>query len=59
YHNEQIVDFMVEKRVWDWGEKGHLNLRAEINNVFDAYDLAYLNYPGPGRNFYVGLGYEF
>jgi outer membrane receptor protein involved in Fe transport len=50
---------MVEKRVWDWGEKGHLNLRAEINNVFDAYDLAYLNYPGPGRNFYVGLGYEF
>ncbi|MDR1607360.1 MAG: TonB-dependent receptor [Deltaproteobacteria bacterium] len=59
YSNGPIVDFMAEKRIFDWAEKGHLNLRLELNNVFDRYDLAYLGYPKPGRNFYLGVSYEY
>lgn len=50
---------MVEKRVWDFGDKGKVKLRAEINNLTDKYDEAYMHYPGPGRNFYVGLSYTY
>jgi vitamin B12 transporter len=59
YGNALLVDFMVEKRIIDWREKGHLNLKLEINNIFDGYDEGYINYPGPGRNFYVGMAYEY
>jgi outer membrane cobalamin receptor len=38
---------------------GRLKVRAEVNNLFAKYDEAYLNYPGPGRNFYVGLVYNY
>jgi vitamin B12 transporter len=59
YGSGPIYDFMVEKRIFDFGEKGHLNLRGELNNAFDRYDLAYLGYPRAGRNFYLGVSYEY
>lgn len=54
-----IVDLMVEKRIADFQDKGKLKVRAEINNLLDKYDEAYMHYPGPGRNFYVGLSYTY
>ncbi|MDR3204477.1 MAG: hypothetical protein LBV23_07000 [Deltaproteobacteria bacterium] len=31
---EFIVDFSLEKRLWDFEKFGHLNLKAQINNIF-------------------------
>jgi vitamin B12 transporter len=59
YNNGTIVDLSAEKRLLDWGEKGHLNIKGAINNLFDKYDQPYINYPRPGRNFYLGVAYEF
>ncbi|MDR1577116.1 MAG: TonB-dependent receptor [Deltaproteobacteria bacterium] len=59
YSNDLIVDFSLEKRIIDFNEKGHMNLRLEVNNMFDGYDEPYINYPMAGRNFYVGLAYEY
>ncbi|MDR3204850.1 MAG: TonB-dependent receptor [Deltaproteobacteria bacterium] len=59
YDNDFIVDLSLEKRLWDFEKFGHLNLKAQINNIFDAFYMPYINYPGPGRNFYVGLAWEY
>jgi vitamin B12 transporter len=59
YDNGPIVDFSIQKRLFDWDEKGYLNAMGQLNNVFNAYDQPYINYPRPGRNFYLGLSYEF
>lgn len=54
-----MVDLSVSKRVLDFEDKGHLTLKAKINNLTDAYIDYTLGYPQPGRNFYVGLRYDF
>ncbi|MDR1488008.1 MAG: TonB-dependent receptor, partial [Deltaproteobacteria bacterium] len=54
-----VVDFALEKRLWDFGDKGNLGLRAEVNNIFDSDYAFNLDYPLPGRNFYVGLRYTY
>lgn len=54
-----IVDMSIEKRIVDFENKGQLKIRAEINNIFNRYDESYITYPGPGRNFYVGLRYTY
>lgn len=54
-----VVDLSLDKRLWDFEDKGSLSLRAEINNLFDK-DYAYaMDYPMPGRNFYLGLRYNY
>lgn len=38
---------------------GELSLRFEANNLFDSKNEPYIDYPGPGRNFYLGLKYNY
>lgn len=54
-----LVDLTLQKRIIDFEDKGHLNIRAEINNLFDEDYDSMLDYRGKGRNFYVGLRYEY
>ncbi|MDR0881295.1 MAG: TonB-dependent receptor [Candidatus Adiutrix sp.] len=54
-----VVDLSLEKTLFDFGDKGILSLRGEINNMFDSRNEMYLDYPGPGRNFYLGLKYDY
>ena len=54
------VNWSLEKELTELsGPYGRLTLRTEINNLFDKDNEVYWNYPGPGRNFYVGLRYDF
>lgn len=54
-----VVDLSVVKRIWDFEDRGNLSLRVEVNNMFNQ-DYAYtMDYPMPGRNFYVGLHFEY
>jgi vitamin B12 transporter len=55
-----LVNWSLEKELSDFGGRyGRLTLRTEVNNLFDAKNEVYWNYPGPGRNFYVGLRHDF
>ena len=54
-----VVDMSLEKGIVGFVDMGKLKVRAEINNIFDKYDEGYISYPGPGRNFYVGLKYVY
>jgi len=55
-----VVNWSLEKELADFGRQyGNLTLRTEVNNLFDNANEMYWNYPGPGRNFYVGLRYDF
>jgi vitamin B12 transporter len=55
-----IVNMVLEKGLWDFqDDKGKLKARLEVNNLLDKYDTNYMHYPGPGRNFYLGLAYEY
>jgi vitamin B12 transporter len=59
YSNAAIVDLSVQKKLVDFNDKGSLGLKVEINNLTNAYDLPYIGYPSPGRNFYVGVTYKY
>jgi vitamin B12 transporter len=55
------VDLSIEKGLMTFGangEGGKLSIRVEVNNMFDNKNETYLDYPGPGRNFYIGLKYQ-
>jgi vitamin B12 transporter len=55
-----VVNLSVERELARLGDSGGaLTLRTEINNLFDGKNEVYWDYPGPGRNFYVGLRYSF
>jgi outer membrane cobalamin receptor len=54
-----VADLSLKKDLWDTGDKGKFYAKAEINNIFDV-DYAYvMDYPMPGRNFYLAVGYEY
>jgi len=54
-----VVDFSLDKRLWDFEDKGKLGLRAEINNLMNHDYALNMDYPMPGRNFYLGLAYNY
>lgn len=55
-----VVNWSLEKGLVDFGGRyGSLTLRAEINNLLDAKNEMYWNYPRQGRNFYLGLRYDY
>ncbi|MDL2275829.1 TonB-dependent receptor [Desulfosarcina sp. OttesenSCG-928-G10] len=54
-----VVDLSIEKGLVAFDDENRLKLRVEVNNLFDEDNERYLDYPGPGRNFYVGLKYEY
>jgi vitamin B12 transporter len=53
------VDLSLEKGIFDFGDKSKLKLRTEVNNLFNNDNMVVLMRPGPERNFYVGLKYEY
>jgi vitamin B12 transporter len=54
-----VANLSVEKRLVNWGRYGDMSLRGEIKNLFDR-DYAHKDgYPMPGRNFAIGLRYQF
>jgi vitamin B12 transporter len=55
-----VVNLSAERELARFGDNGGaLNLRAEIENLFDGKNEMYWSYPGAGRSFYVGLRYGF
>jgi len=54
-----IVDMSVEKGIVEFADMGKMKVRAEVNNLFDKYDEGHPNHPRPGRNFYVGMVYQY
>lgn len=57
--SDTVVDLSLEKKLFDICNAGAVKLRAEVNNVFDSDNEFYMDYPGPGRNFYLGLKYVY
>jgi vitamin B12 transporter len=56
------LDVTLEKGIFTFGsdgDAGTVKLRLEVKNVFDSHNEVYYDYPGPGRNFYLGLKYVF
>lgn len=56
---DTVVNLSVEKGLFDIGDYGDVKLRVNVNNIFDSANESYLDYNGPGRNFYVGLIYTY
>ncbi|MDR3323107.1 MAG: TonB-dependent receptor [Zoogloeaceae bacterium] len=55
-----VVNLSLEKDLAALSDRfGKLTLRTEINNLFDSANEMYWGYPGAGRNFYVGLRYDY
>lgn len=54
-----VVDMGLTKQLFEFKDHNTLKAKFEINNIFDGKNEAYLDYPNPGRNFYVGLIYEY
>jgi len=54
-----VVDFTLSKVLFSTKARGGMTLDTGINNLFDK-EYAYVKgYPMPGRNFYVGLRYDY
>lgn len=54
-----VVDWTARKQLFELGDYGKMDIKVEVNNIFDK-DYAYVDtYPMPGRNFYVGLVYSY
>jgi vitamin B12 transporter len=54
-----VADLAIQKRILDFGEKGHLDIRGKIMNIFDKYYENVMNYPAPGRSFFVAVSYTY
>jgi Outer membrane receptor for ferrienterochelin and colicins len=54
-----VVDLHLEKSLITFDNCSKLSLKVDVKNLFDSDNDAYLDYPGPGRNFYVGLRYDY
>lgn len=55
-----VVNWSIDKELVELSNNlGKLSVRAEINNLFDGKNEMYWGYPGQGRNFYLGLRYDY
>ncbi len=55
---DTTVDLFVTQRIAQW-ENGTLSVKGELRNMFDVDYATTLNYPLPGRSFYLGLRYDY
>jgi len=54
-----VADFTISKVLFSTDTSGRLTLDTGVNNLFDK-DYEYVKgYPMPGRNFYLGLRYDY
>ncbi|MDR1395405.1 MAG: TonB-dependent receptor, partial [Deltaproteobacteria bacterium] len=54
-----VASLTVRKRVLDFGGRGHLDIRAEVQNLFDRYYASIRDYPAPGRSFLAAVSYVY
>ena len=54
-----IIDLFVSQTLKEWDDAGKLSLKAEIRNMTDDRYATTVNYPMPGRSFYLGLRYDY
>lgn len=54
-----VADLTLSKVLFSTVNKGGLTVNTGINNVFDREYEYVKGYPMPGRNFYVGLRYDY
>lgn len=54
-----VVNWTMKKQLFDLEGYGKIDLKAEVNNLFNREYACIENYPMPGRNFYVGLAYSY
>ncbi len=54
-----VANFTISKKILDFDRYGGVTLKGEILNIFDK-DYEYIKgYPMPGRNFFMGMRYDF
>jgi Outer membrane receptor for ferrienterochelin and colicins len=65
YGGFTVANLSIRKGIWDFGDKGNLELKVDVNNLFDK-DYAFgdpndraNNAHMQGRNYYVGVAYNF
>jgi vitamin B12 transporter len=54
-----VVDLSLSKVIYDFGNESTLSLKVQANNITDEYLDYEIDYPQPGRNFYMGILYKF
>lgn len=54
-----VVDWTASKQLFDTDGYGKVDIKMEVNNLFDKKYAYVDDYPMPGRNFYVGLVYSY
>lgn len=54
-----VVDWTARKQLFELGNYGKMDIKVEVNNLFDKKYAYVDDYPMPGRNFYVGLIYSY
>lgn len=55
-----VVNLSVDKELASLGRAHNtLSVRFDVNNLFDGANEVYWNYPGQGRNVYLGLRYDY
>lgn len=54
-----VVDWTARKQLFDTDGYGKIDIKVEINNLFDQKYAYVADYPMAGRNFYVGLVYNY
>ncbi|MDR1394891.1 MAG: TonB-dependent receptor, partial [Deltaproteobacteria bacterium] len=54
-----VASLSARKRVLDFADKGYLDIKAEVLNLFDRYYESVMTYPSPGRSFLVAVSYNY
>jgi vitamin B12 transporter len=54
-----MADLTITKQIVSFSDYGNLTLRGEINNLFDENYQTVKGYPMPGRQFFIGLKYQY
>ncbi len=54
-----VANFTIRQKILDFEQRGGVTLTGEVLNIFDK-DYEYVSgYPMPGRNFFVGMRYDY
>ena len=54
-----VANFTISKKILDFDKYGAVTLKGRILNLFDK-DYEYIKgYPMPGRNFFIGMRYDY
>jgi vitamin B12 transporter len=54
-----VADLSIAKDLLDWGNRGKLAIKGDIQNLFNQNYAAVQGYPMPGRALYISLKYTY